>query len=199
MKAIRILVLLSILCRLMTISITGQSNADLRLEELLARQVSIPLVGDKTVTTAFKNVSVRARAPGGIATVSDCSEEVRYKFPGGSSSLRDALNAISSADPTMHWQINDGVVNLMSAEEPVLLSVHIAEFDLEDVRAPLYALERLLSRPEVREAIAQLHLEQLRTDLGLADLKRSGVPQDEPQPLYFLDRAPEAYQCSLQK
>lgn len=185
MKVIRIVVAFGILCMVVTIQVTGQSDADARLEELLARQVSIPLERHETVTTAFMNVLVRAGAPGGIVTVSDCSEDVRYGFPVGANSLRETLTMISSVDPTKHWQVKDGVINLLPADEiPDLLSVRIAEFDLEDTRAPLYALDRLLNLPEVRDAIAQLHLEQLRIGIGLVDLKKPGSTQDEAQPLF---------------
>jgi hypothetical protein len=74
-------------------------------------------------------------------------------------------------------------VNLIPAYKlPELLNLRIAEFKVENASTVLDALEQLLKLPEVQERIAQLHLEELRKEPGLVDLKRPGSIPDAPKP-----------------
>lgn len=185
MKIIGNLVTVGVICLQVTIALgqAGHSSRSAEWEELLDRQVSIPLLGNERIGSAFMNALIHVQAPGGIVNVLNCGPEVRHKFPGGSLSLREALNTIVSADPANRWEVKDGVVNLIPVYKlPELLNLRIAEFNAENASTVLEALEQLLKLPEVQERIAQLHLEELRKEPGLVDLKRPGSIPDKPKP-----------------
>jgi hypothetical protein len=146
--------------------------------ELLNRQVSIFLPGqDGSIEAAFGAALLRARVPGGVASVSGCAGEITYEFPGRETSLRDALDKIVSTSRSARWQIDSGVVNLVPVKDmPALLDLPVVKFSLERVKTPREALLYLFDLPEVRERIAQLHLQELTANLGLSDLQRPGSP-----------------------
>jgi hypothetical protein len=52
---------------------------------------------------------------------------------------------------------------------------------VQDARTVVEALYQLMALPEVRDRVAQLHLEELSRHIGLSDLKRPGSPiEDKP-------------------
>jgi hypothetical protein len=184
MNKTRQLMSLCIVFCLVTIMLgqSGQPPGITRDEEFLQRQVSITLTGQEgTIESAFMRVMADAKAPGGIVTVSRCNEEAKYRFGENTTSLREALDAIVYSDPTNKWENKNGVVNLIPVSNmPALLELRIAEFHVENAKTVLHALDHLLKLPEVRQRIAQLHLEELSREPGLTDLKRPGFITPDP-------------------
>lgn len=67
-------------------------------------------------------------------------------------SLRALLDAGVSADPQYSWKMNKGVVNLVPRYgEFHLLETIISKLDIENVKTPDEALNRLLALPEVQD------------------------------------------------
>ena len=159
-----------------------QTANSARDDQSLERQVQIILPGQgSTIWSAFSQVMLQAHAPGGIATIARCDEEAKYQFGENRTSLREALDAIVYSDPANRWENKDGIVNLIPVNHmPALLELRIAEFQVENAKTVLHALEHLLRLPEVQKRIAQLNLEELSREPGLTDLKRPGSITPEP-------------------
>jgi hypothetical protein len=160
----------------------GHPANSLGAERFLARQGPIVLPEQKSTTMlAFMRAMLQARAPGGIATVSTCGEEPKYDFGEARNSLPEALDTIVHHDPTNRWENKEGVVNLIPAHHiPALLELPVAEFRVKNAKSVIEALDHLLKLPEVQRSKAQFHLEELNSEPGLTDLKRSDSLTPEP-------------------
>jgi hypothetical protein len=118
--------------------------------------------------------------PGGIIlAAANCDEDAKYELNPSSASLRDVLDAITSADPSYKWTFERGVVNLVPKEdEPPLLEVRIRKFELKDTNLHL-AFDQLFKLPEVKQRQAELNIGEIGHELGLSSLKRPGTGPDE--------------------
>jgi len=149
-------------------------------QEILGRQVRMTYPDRVTITYAFMRVLSDARVPGGLVTVSNCGEEVEHTLTPAGSSLRDVLDSIVSVAPLSRWQLEDGVVNLVPVKgEPPLLNLRLAEFNVKNATTVFDALNRLLTLPDVQKRMAELHVSEVRTEVGLTNLKQPGSGTNE--------------------
>jgi hypothetical protein len=129
-------------------------------ENILQRNVP----GDEqeylTTTDVFHSSLGRVSVPGGMVRIFNCREDtIKHSWKAQGSTLRQVLDAIVAADSRYHWEVSDGVVNLLPVSgEPALLRARINEFHIENTASSLDALLRLLKLPEVVEAMSKLHL-----------------------------------------
>jgi len=183
MKSIRKLIALAAIAALASVALgqSVQSSTDPSSQQILALQVTMSFADRVTIPYALMVVFAKAHVPAGLVTISSCGEEVAHQLNPSGTSLQAALDSIISAEPSNRWQIADGVVNFLPAQnEPALLNVRIAHFELENVKSPQYAIDKLLSLREVQRALVELKLSQVPTQVGLTDLKRSGSEADDP-------------------
>ena len=91
--------------------------------------------------------------------------------------LREALEAIVTADPEYRWEMNDGVVNLLpSRGVPDLLAVRISAFDSGDATNVTTAKAFLLALPEVRKRATELGFDQAILESGFHGVPPPGAP-----------------------
>src|SRR5207249_2918348 len=77
-------------------------------------------------------------------------------------SLGQVLNSLVATDPSYRIIVENGTVNLMPSDsEPSLLKTRISKFEIENVNVSntISALNALLELKEVKDAIAETHLE----------------------------------------
>lgn len=109
------------------------------------------------VGQAVVNALINAGAPGGVATVYDCSPPATYSFTPRDSSLNGVLDSIVSADPRYRWEVRDRLINVLPRSGlPPFFAVRIPKFEISGAKTPNEALFQLLAIPEVRQA--QLNL-----------------------------------------
>ncbi len=150
-----------------------QSPAEDMTERLLGRQISVVGQEELSSPAAFKLTLNRAKVPGGIIVVPDCSTPPKYAVSQGGSSLRDTLQAIVTADPRYEWRVTGGVINLIPRDGvPAFLETRLVKFKAENVGTVAEALAKLLAMPEVQKSISQ-------HDLG-PQMLRGGVGYFEP-------------------
>ena len=118
---------------------------------------SSPVLGD----VAFQDVMLAAGVPGGGARVEGCAEAPQKSIRILGTTLREALDSITTADPAYRWEVHEGVVNLVPAEGlPALLRLRVGVFDSKDAADTSTALVYLFGLPEVRNGAAKLGLTQ---------------------------------------
>lgn len=161
----------------------GQTPGRASPEEILKRQVSVTDLNDVTVTSAVREAFSTASVPGGIVSIPECREEMRYRFVLAGSSLNDVLDTVVSTDSRYKWQIDQGVVNLIPRKGiPELLNLHITKFYVREARILDYALDQLLRLPEVQKRMAELNLsEGVRRLKGSGYLREDGDDKDDPK------------------
>lgn len=158
----------------------SQASRGPQHEDYLTQKVDISLPNSVTVTYAFLTVLSAKRIPGGIVTISNCDEEPKHLLTQRSTSLRGALDSIASLDSLNRWQLEDGVVNLLPIHpEPPLLNLRILSFHTKNATTLFDALGQLLKLRVVRKRMAELNVSEIKTEPGLADLKRPGSKSDE--------------------
>jgi hypothetical protein len=100
-----------------------------------------------------------AEIPGGLALIHYCGGFPEHSLKPATLSLRGLLDAVVSADPQYSWEMDKGVVNLVPRYGAFhVLETRISKLDLENVKTPDEALNRLLALPEVEA--------QTRRELG---------------------------------
>jgi hypothetical protein len=112
-----------------------------------------------TTPEAFHTSLDIARAPGGMVTIIGCEEDKLKKSwnPQGQP-LGKVLNEIVGGDRNYRWETQDGAINLLpTSGEALLLQTRVGEFSIT-TRSSLEALSELKKRPEVKEAMINLHL-----------------------------------------
>jgi hypothetical protein len=183
MTTVRILIHLCMILLPVTFALGHQDPSPYKQSrgEILARQVMMP-GAPETIQSAFTYMLVDAHLAGGIVTISSCQRDQEHDFGGAKTSLGNALDMIVASEPENKWLITGGVVNLVPAGDlPPLLNAPISDFKVQDARTVVEALDQLMALPEVRDRIAQLHLEELSRHIGLSDLKRPGsTVEDKP-------------------
>lgn len=136
---------------------TDQTQRD--APDVLDCQVTESNVEHSTTRFSFVISMSNARVPGGIVTIQNCDEkqtgQPTYLFAG---TLKEALDAIVKANPKYHWQVDNGVINLLiSHDEPALLNVRIDKLKVENAPNINVILDNLLELPEVKAAIVKLN------------------------------------------
>lgn len=143
-------------CILLAQSKTSQKS---RLEEVL--QSAVVAYEERSLTTpqAFRASLNLSRAPGGMVTISGCQEnKLKKSWKPQGQPLGEVLNDIIDTDRNYMWETQDGAINLLPASgEPPLLQTYIGEFSVT-TKSSLAALGELQQRPEVKEAMSNLHL-----------------------------------------
>ncbi len=130
--------------------------------EVLTRTVSNLSSSPEPGDVAFQVAMMGAGAPGGEARVEGCAEAPQKSIGIRGTTLREALDSITAADPRYRWEVHEGVVNLVPAEGlPALLRLRIAEFDSKDAAYTQTAEAYLFGLPEVRNGAAKLGLTQV--------------------------------------
>ena len=162
----------------------GQSVQDSRdvQQDVLERQVAISRLEKITIGDAFREALSSANAPGGIVLPGDCATEVEYKLDITSTSLRDVLDSIVLAAPSYRWQYKHGVVNLIGVRDvTALLGLRIKNFEVKNAKTLSGAYNELMNLSEVRQRLAEVNITQVRQEIGLTDLRRSGSGVDDSQ------------------
>jgi hypothetical protein len=126
------------------------------------------------------------RIPGGIAQLEGCSGvPVLHLTAKRGMTIREAMDALVSENPSYQWQLEGGVVNLIPRSgSAALLDAKIRSFQLNttdqkmDAHAVLYDIIRV---PEVRQRAAELKLQpgMMQGGPGVYDehpAKREPVP-----------------------
>jgi hypothetical protein len=128
--------------------------------DILSRRVMGDEPEDLTTTNAINKALANTKVPGGIIRVRDCTEELaKQRWQPGEASLNDTLNAIVQADPQYSWQLDNGVINILpTAGEPELLKIRIKKFRVVNATSVTLAYSKLMSLPEVKQAIVNLGL-----------------------------------------
>jgi hypothetical protein len=142
------------------------------VRELLGRSVAIPSA-PQSVTAAFQSLMLASGTPGGDVTAGGaCGEEPETMTRLRGTTLREALESITRADPHYHWSVSDGVVDLLpGGVPPALLRVRITYFDSGPATDIVSAGTFLFALPEVRAAAARLGLTRSATSgSGLSSL-----------------------------
>jgi hypothetical protein len=166
---------LAVLLEILLLGYPSHLAGTMQENNVLDRQVRMARSEEKTTRDAFMTILASSSTPGGIVLLSGCEPSTKYKFAPLNTSLRDALNALVSADSLSRWDLKDGVVNVVPVHRiPALLKVRIAEFDTRNAATISDALHQLLALPEVEARIAKLHLNELQAEPGLTDLKKPG-------------------------
>jgi hypothetical protein len=113
-----------------------------------------------TTLSSFIMSLVSARLPGGIVTIMHCEDrQLSHPTLFTSGTLREALQEIVRTNPEYRWQVDDGVINLLTVhDEPALLNVRISKLKVENARSINTILDELFELPEVKDAIAKLQL-----------------------------------------
>lgn len=138
-----------------TVSSPGQTVN--QSDNLLNLQAKGPNLKNVMVGQAVVNALINAGAPGGVATVDDCNEQVIHIFTPRDSSLRGVLDSIVSTDPRYTWEDKDHVINVLPSNGlPPFFAVRISRFETSMAETPNEALFQLLAIPAVRQA--QLNL-----------------------------------------
>src|SRR5262245_23787971 len=164
----------------------AQSDQDLtgsRRAGFLQRRVALPPQGEITIVDAFRGALGSTSLPGGIILpAADSHEDTKYQLNPSSVSLRDVLNAITSADPSYKWTFERGVVNLVPKEDQApLLASRVEKFELKKANLDL-AVSELLQLPEVKQRRAELNIDGPWQNISLlSSLKRPGTGPDENQ------------------
>lgn len=128
--------------------------------DVLERQVTASKGEYPTTHSAFLESLISARVPGGIVTILNCDNthprRQTYLSPG---TVRETMDTIVKTNPEYRWQVDDGVINLLTVhDEPTLLNVRISKLKVEDARSVNTILSNLFDLPEVKGAIAKLQL-----------------------------------------
>lgn len=132
------------------------------VSDVLERQVASSNGDYHPAPFAFVNSLVITHVPGGIVRILDCADAqpaLVGHLP--QATLRETLDVIVQANPEYRWQVDDGVVNLLTArDEPALLKVRISKLEVKNAPSINAVLTTLQSLPEVRDAIAKLQLSE---------------------------------------
>ncbi len=143
--------------------------------KLFERPQRVTILERMRTSSAFSSALNSAGMPGGIATITDCSQEATYLFPSTASSLQGKLNGIVSTDPRIVWWITRGVVNIApKSGDPELLNLRVREVKVRAARSLGEAVGQLLANPTVQKRITELHLSSGPTRTGISDLSRPG-------------------------
>ncbi len=134
---------------------TTQTNA---LPNVLERVVFTDHDRSLNTPEAFHASLNQTRAAGGMVNIIGCQEQtLKKKWKPQGQLLGEVLNDIVAADTNYRWETQDGAINLLpTSGEPLLLQTHIGEFNLK-TKSSLDALNQLMMRTEVTEAMANLH------------------------------------------
>lgn len=183
-KALTVLVVISMLALSISAprSQTTQSSSS---ESILNRKVVTRGQDRVSTTNSLTTVLSGARVPGGIATVTQCAEDIGYVLTPSGPTLEDALHAIVAANPLYTWTVSDGVVNVYPINgDLALLSVNIPRLDIRNAYSLDYVVDRLFSVPEVRRRITELNLTPGYVRLGMSDLSRPNSTRVGKEPRY---------------
>jgi hypothetical protein len=152
MKIVKVLIV--VIGGLLIIATSSHSSqTEKKSGNVLKRQAKGANLDNVMVGQAVVNALSKVSAPGGVATISDCTGQVSHVFPLGDSSLRGVLDSIVSIDPRYTWEIKDEVINVLPSNGlPPFFAVRISRFEISQVETPNEALSKLLSMPEVRKA-----------------------------------------------
>jgi hypothetical protein len=162
------------------VSAVGQDQADKApsTEELLERAVVVP-AGPQSASLAFESLMLAAGVPGGQVLEQGCwtdtEPQVRLKASG---TLKELLASFASAGPPFHWEVRDGVVDLLPATGvPPLLLTRIGTYDSDKAADIVTANAFLLGSPKVRDAASRLRLTQ-----GISSGLTAASPRPAPPP-----------------
>lgn len=183
MKKIENCVVLIIMLSSVALGQTHRISKSTRSEDILKRPVLGTNLNRVTLTSVLREAFAIATVSGGIVSMKNCNEEIRYSLMPSGSSLRDLLDAVVTADHRYKWEINESVVNLVPrAGGPQLLDQHISSFEVRNVETLDYALDQLLALPEVRKRMTELNLTEGIRGVGgtLGYLKGNGNDSDNP-------------------
>lgn len=151
-------------------------------KDFLERRVSIRGLEKITIEDVFREALSSANVPGGIVLQGDCAKEVEYELHLPSNSLRQVLDSMVSAAPSYRWQFKDGVVNLVGIRDgTVLLDLNIKKFEVKNAKTLSGAYDHLMNLSEVKQRLAEANITQVRQEVGLTDLGRSGSRVDESE------------------
>jgi hypothetical protein len=143
-----------------TLGQSSKGDSSSLSKDVMDRPVSAKSFKDLTTANAFREALSAAGVPGGIVKVSRCDEDLTLQNWGRlGSSLRDVLDAIVKVDDQYRWQLEDGVVNLLPADDqPALLQVRVKHLLVKNATSVYQAYSKLFALPEVKKAIADLKL-----------------------------------------
>jgi len=143
------------------------------------------LMGNQPVLQIFLDVLRGTGLNGGFAEIAACSDLPRgnLKLTQGIT-IREAMNALVSANPSYKWELQNGVVILMPRTGVPLLDTKIGKFQMDaSERETSAVVQKMLGAPEVR-----LHAAQLDLKLGLGQ-GGPGIYEEHPVP-----KAPARFQ-----
>ncbi len=87
-----------------------------------------------------------------------CQDAVKRSWKPQGQPLGMVLNELVGVDRSYRWEVQDGAINLLpTSGEPLLLQTHIGESNLR-TKSSLDALNQLMMRSEIKEAMINLHL-----------------------------------------
>jgi len=109
---------------------------------------------------AFRASILRARLPGGAVMMIGCQEDIKRQWNPQGKFLGQVLNEMAAVDNSYRWEAQEGAINLLpAAGEPRLLQTHLGEFKI-DTDSSWEALNQLKAKPEIKEAMLSLGLQE---------------------------------------
>jgi hypothetical protein len=159
-------ILLSLLTCLVGGGVTAQpgSSAASTLDEALNKELRpcgsepcvLDLVTGEPASQAFYDLLLTVDLPGGIAELPNFEEQSACAFDPKGRTVADFLNAFTTAEPRYRWTQDDGVLNLIPAQEPLLLGTVISEFAAQDANV-WELIEALKKNPDFQASCKKLN------------------------------------------
>jgi len=116
-----------------------------------------------------------AQVPGGIISIYEhCEQPNEREFSLDETTLKQALDYISTIESTRTWTYKDGLilVGLEQSDKTILRTV-IHDVDFNPTEALTLSAQRLLETPEVRTSIQNAELNELSPELGFGQIRKN--------------------------
>jgi hypothetical protein len=165
MNKLKLLTALLLIAGLSGLGMGISSMSQTESAAFLDREIQQPIVLEGHLSKFFGNVLAAAHLPGGIVFVSDCTEVpngAKYSFPASTTTVRDALNSITTLDKSYRWEAQKNAINLLPVSgEPDLLKMTINDFKLDEPHATvIYATGKLLQHTDIQRAESELAIQK---------------------------------------
>ena len=159
----------------------GKKTRGMSDTALLARRVAGMDSRQVPLASAFESALSLAQVPGGIVLMKGCKSVPSTVVIVHGTTLGSVLKSIERADPSYHWIVEDGVVNLLPRRGvPQLLRVKVKTFEVNNAANPSDAANMLFALPEFREGAVHLSLTQGGVQSFLSSGgEQPGAPQGE--------------------
>lgn len=174
------IVLFSTLAFLVALSSVGRGRTNqeqLSTERVLSRCLPSVSPLPQSAPAAFRSIMTASGTPGGEATIIKGGPKPRALVRVRGDTLGEALRSIALGDPSYHWKLTAGVVNLLpKAGVPPLLKTRLASFDSGGTTDGASAVAQLFALREVNQAANRLGLTHAVETSGLGSLGPGGAP-----------------------